>query len=112
MVTVDEASRFKRVYGVKTRAETHKILKPLRNAYAADGVIIKTIRGDGAGELGRNSYFLKTLTKLKKDNPNDESENSTHTVGVKLVKVSHCGVRFVVLEYTLTVSDCLEIGWT
>ncbi len=29
-----------------------------------------------------------------------------HTVGVRQVKVAHCGARFVVLEYPLALSDC------
>ncbi len=64
VVTIDEATRFKRSYGIKNRAEAHKILKQLRDDFLADGVAIVTIRGDGAGELGRSSYFKKALGDL------------------------------------------------
>ncbi len=64
VVTIDEATQFKRSYGIRNRTEAHKILKQLRDDFLADGVAIVTIRGDGAGELGRCSYFKEALGDL------------------------------------------------
>ncbi len=64
VVTIDEATRFKRSYGIRNRAEAHIILKQLRDDYVTDGVTIITVRGDSAGELGRSTYFKKALGNL------------------------------------------------
>ncbi len=64
IVAIDEATRYKRVYGLKNRAESYTRLKNLRDDFTADGVNIVTIRGDGAGELGRSTHFRKELGNL------------------------------------------------
>ncbi len=64
IVAIDEATRFKRVYGIRNRAEAFKMLKQLRDDFAADGITIEGIRGDGAGELGRNVQFKGELRNL------------------------------------------------
>ncbi len=64
IVAIDEATRYKRVYGLKNRAESHTRLKNLRDDFTTDGVNIITIRGDGAGELGRSTHFRKELGNL------------------------------------------------
>ncbi len=64
IVAIDEATRYKRVFGLKNRAESFARLKNLRDDFVTDGVNIITIRGDGAEELGRSTQFRKELGNL------------------------------------------------
>ncbi len=64
MVFIDEASRFKSVFGLKTKDEAYKQLKTYQEGMQLMGVTVECIRGDGAGELGRSVKFRKALTEL------------------------------------------------
>ena len=63
IVFVEEASRDKRVIALKSRdnavdAASHYLDQMLR-----EGVSVKCLSGDGAGELGRSGKFLRMLTE-------------------------------------------------
>ncbi len=64
VIAIDEATRTKRVYGVKNRRGTFNIFKPLRDDFAVDAININTIQRDGAGELGRSMTFRKLLLSI------------------------------------------------
>ncbi len=64
MVFIDEASRHKSVFGLRTKDEAHKQLRPYQEGMQLLGVKVECVRGDGAGELGRSSKFRKELAAL------------------------------------------------
>ncbi len=64
MVFIDEATRFKSVWGLRTKDQAYTSLKPYRDDMQLQGVTVNTIRGDGAGELGRSSVFRDELKRL------------------------------------------------
>ncbi len=64
MVFVDEATRFKSVWGLRTKDQAYTSLKPYINDMQLQGITIDTIRGDGAGELDRSSIFRDELKRL------------------------------------------------
>ncbi len=64
VVFIDEASRFKNVFGLKNKGDVHKILKIYIRGMQTSGVNVNCIRGDGAGELGRSKIFRQELRNL------------------------------------------------
>ncbi|CAM9404629.1 unnamed protein product [Sphacelaria rigidula] len=60
-VFVDEASRDKRVVGLKTRDAATDATGAYIDEMARQGVAIKCISGDDAGELGRSVKFQRML---------------------------------------------------
>ncbi len=64
VVEIDEATRVKRVYGVKNRGEAFSIIKQRKEDITMDAVNMRTIRGDGTDELGRSTKFRETLLNL------------------------------------------------
>ncbi len=64
MVFVDEATRHKCIFGLRTKDEAYKQLQPYQEGMMLKGVNVEYIRGDGAGELGRSSKFRKELIAL------------------------------------------------
>ncbi|CAN0497107.1 unnamed protein product [Discosporangium mesarthrocarpum] len=60
-VFVDEASRDKRVIGLKRRDAATDATASYIDDMARDGVVVKCISGDGAGELGRSVKFQRML---------------------------------------------------
>ncbi|CAM9556873.1 unnamed protein product [Sphacelaria rigidula] len=61
-VFVDETSRGKHVVGLKTRDVATVATGAYIDEMAREGVVIKCISGDGAGELGRSVKFQRMLT--------------------------------------------------
>ncbi len=64
MVFVDETSRYKCAFGLRTKGEAHKQLKTYKDGMSLKGVTVKCIMGDGAGELGRSAKFRQALINL------------------------------------------------
>ncbi len=64
MVFIDEATRYKSACGLRTKDQAYTSLKPYVDAMQSQGMTIVTIRGDGAGELGRSSRFKEELKGL------------------------------------------------
>ncbi|MCP4088495.1 MAG: transposase family protein [Gammaproteobacteria bacterium] len=64
MVFIDEATRFKSVFGLKTKNEACKQLKTYQDGMQLVGTRIQCIRGDGAGEFGRSRIFRQELGNL------------------------------------------------
>eukprot|EP01084_Bolivina_argentea_P010286 19150_1 len=64
MVFIDEASRYKRSFGLRTKDEAYKRLQTYQDGMLLKGVTVECIRGDGAGELGRSAKFRQALTNL------------------------------------------------
>ncbi|CAM9213967.1 unnamed protein product, partial [Discosporangium mesarthrocarpum] len=64
-VFVDEASRDKRVYGLKTKDAATSATKAYLDTMARKGVNVKIISAVGAGEFGRSAQFLQLLTECK-----------------------------------------------
>ncbi len=64
MVFVDEASRHKCIFGLRTKDEAYRQLQPYQEGMQLKGVKVKCIRGDGAGQLGRSTKFRKELASL------------------------------------------------
>ncbi len=64
MTFIDEATRFKSVFGLKTRDQAYKHLKTYQEGMRLIGVIVECIRGDGAGEFGRSRVFRQELINL------------------------------------------------
>ena len=56
-VYVDEAARDKRIRGLKTRDATENYIAEM----AREGLALKCISGDGAGEIGRSVKFQHIL---------------------------------------------------
>ncbi len=64
MTFINEATRFKSVFGLKTRDQAYKHLKTYQEGMRLIGVIVECIRGDGAGEFGRSRVFRQELINL------------------------------------------------
>ncbi len=64
MTFIDEATRFKSVFGLKTRDQAYKHLKTYQEGMRLIGVTVECIRGDGAGEFGRSRVFRQELINL------------------------------------------------
>ncbi len=64
MVFIDEASRYKCSFGLRTKDEAYKRLQTYQDGMLLKGVTVECIRGDGAGELGRSAKFRQALTDL------------------------------------------------
>ncbi len=64
MVFIDEATRHKCIFGLRTKDEVYKPLQPHQEGMMLKGVNVEYIRRDGAGELGRSSKFRKELIAL------------------------------------------------
>ncbi len=64
MVFIDEALRYKNIFGLRTKDEAFKQLQAYQEGMQLMGVTVEYIRGDGAGELGRSTKFRKALTDL------------------------------------------------
>ncbi|CAN0014305.1 unnamed protein product [Choristocarpus tenellus] len=60
-VFVDESSRDKRVYGLKTNYAVTDATAAYIDQMAREGIPVKCISGDGAGELGRSVNFQRML---------------------------------------------------
>ena len=60
-VFVDEATRDKRVRGLKTKDSATDATAHYIDEMAREGVAVKCISGDGAGELGRSVKFQRML---------------------------------------------------
>ena len=60
-VFVDEATRDKRVVGLKTRDAATDATANYIDEMAREGLAVKCISGDGAGELGRSGKFQRML---------------------------------------------------
>ncbi len=64
MVFVDEATRFKSAFGLKTRDQAYKRLKTYQDGIQLIGATAECIRGDGAGEFARSRTFRQELKNL------------------------------------------------
>ncbi len=64
MVFVDEATRFKSVFGLKTRDQAYKRLKTYQDGIQSIGATAECIRGDGAREFARSRTFRQELKNL------------------------------------------------
>ncbi|MCP3662365.1 MAG: hypothetical protein GY696_07695, partial [Gammaproteobacteria bacterium] len=64
MVFVEESSRYKCVFGLRTKDEAYKQLQTYKEGMLLKGVNVECIRGDGAGELGRSAKFRQALNDL------------------------------------------------
>ncbi|CAN0472093.1 unnamed protein product [Discosporangium mesarthrocarpum] len=60
-VFVDEASRHKRVFGLKTKDAAAAATTAYLDDMARKGVPVKCISGDGAGELARSVRFQRVF---------------------------------------------------
>ncbi|CAM9397444.1 unnamed protein product, partial [Choristocarpus tenellus] len=60
---VDEASREKRVIGLRTKDATTATTAAYIDEMAQEGVVVRCISGDGAGEFGRSIKFQRMLTE-------------------------------------------------
>ncbi len=64
MVFVEESSRYKCVFGLRTKDEAYKQLQTYKEGMLLKGVTVECIRGDGAGKLGRSAKFRQALNDL------------------------------------------------
>ncbi len=64
IVFIDEASRYKCAFGLRTKDEAYKRLQTYQDGMLLKGITVECIRGDRAGELGRSVKFRKALTDL------------------------------------------------
>ncbi|CAN0027892.1 unnamed protein product, partial [Choristocarpus tenellus] len=62
-VFVDEASREKRVIGLRTKDAATAANAAYIDEMARDGVVVRCIRGDGTGEFGRSIRFQRMLSE-------------------------------------------------
>ena len=63
-VFVDDATRDKRIRGLKTRDAAADATANDIDEMAREGVAIKCISGDGAGELGKSVKFQRMLAAV------------------------------------------------
>ncbi len=61
MVFIDEASRHKSVFGLRTKYEAHKQLRPYQEGMQLLGVKVECVRGDGAGVSCKDGYACEHL---------------------------------------------------
>ena len=62
IVFVDEATRYKHVAGLHSKDEAAAATADCIDMFRRYGITIRTVTGDGAGELGRSHAFMQVLT--------------------------------------------------
>ncbi|CAM9927869.1 unnamed protein product, partial [Choristocarpus tenellus] len=88
-VFVDEASREKRVIGLRTKDAATAATAAYIDEMARDGVVVRCISGDGAGEFGRSIKFQRMLTergvKWRKSPPHIPQSNGIAERAIKQI---------------------------
>ncbi|CAN0051008.1 unnamed protein product, partial [Choristocarpus tenellus] len=87
-VFVDESSRDKRVYGLKTKNAATDATAAYIDQMAREGIPVKCISGDGAGELGRSVKFQRMMlanngTRWRKSPPRTPQSNGIAERAIK-----------------------------
>ncbi|CAM9476000.1 unnamed protein product, partial [Choristocarpus tenellus] len=86
-VFVDESSRDKRVYGLKTKNAATDATAAYIDQMTREGIPVKCISGDGAGELGRSVKFQRMLanngTRWRKSPPKTPQSNGIAERAIK-----------------------------
>ncbi|CAM9813240.1 unnamed protein product [Choristocarpus tenellus] len=86
-VYVDESNRDKRVYGLKTNNTATDATAAYIDQMAREGIPVKCISGDGAGELGRSVKFQGMLvnngTQWRKSPPRTPQSNGIAERAIK-----------------------------
>ncbi|CAM9965350.1 unnamed protein product, partial [Choristocarpus tenellus] len=101
-VFVDEASREKRVIGLRTKDAATMATAAYIDEMVREGVVVRCISGDGAGEFGRRVRFQRMLTersvKWRKTPPrtpqsNEIAERATkHVMQAARSQLIHAGL--------------------
>ncbi|CAM9672987.1 unnamed protein product, partial [Choristocarpus tenellus] len=101
-VFVDESSRDKRVYGLKTKNAATDATAAYIDQMAREGIPVKCIGGDGAGEVGRSVKFQMMLanngTRWRKSPPRTPQSNGItervikQLMGVATSKLAKAGL--------------------